>query len=158
MRTSLMLLLVVIPLFYVSAQRGRGPALDGVWVEAQRGRSGRVIYPERPRTVLFMESNGFFEELRYRDYRATPDRRYAGRWSADYRTGTMTVTLGERGQGRVGATNRGRTYFPTSRRNGQRIRFRIVYSDRDEMVLRDRRTNRERVFLRERPGRGYYRR
>ncbi|MEM9261424.1 MAG: hypothetical protein AAGA62_17425 [Bacteroidota bacterium] len=156
MRTTLMLFLIIVPLLYVSAQRGRGPALDGVWVEAQRGRSGRVIYPERPRTVIIMENNGYFEELRYRGSRVTPERRYTGRWSADYRIGTMTVTLG--GRARVGATNRRGAYFPTSRRNGQRIRFRIVYSDRDEMVLRDRRTNRERVFLRERARREYYRR
>lgn len=156
MRTSLLLFLLVIPLFTVSAQRGRGPALDGVWVEAQRGRSGRVLYPERPATILVMENDGYFEELRYRSYRGTPERRYTGRWLADYRTGSLTVELGR--QGRVRAYNRGSSYRLSGRRNGQRLRFRIVYSDRDEMVLRDRRTNRERVFLRERPRREYYRR
>lgn len=153
MRTSLLLLLAVIPLFFLSAQRGRGPALDGVWVEAQRGRSGRVLYPERPATVLVLENGGYFEELRYRNSRGTPERRYVGRWVADYRTGTMTVELGR--QGRVGALP---NYRSSTRRSGQRIRFRIVYSDRDELVLRDRRTNRERVFLRERQRRDYFRR
>lgn len=144
MRLLLICIVLVAFNFQLDAQRGRGPLLDGVWLETSIGRNGKLlpINAQPKRTTLILEPDGYFEEIRPGRRRYDPDRRFAGRWDADYRYGGLILRVDQ--PGRTGAT-------PRSYRRGrtQRINYSIVYSNAYELVLRDRRTGRKRVFLRE---------
>lgn len=134
----------------LSAQRGRGPILDGVWLETSLDRRGQPLPVERQpkRTTLILEPDGYFEEIRAGRTRNSADRRFLGRWDADYRAGILTLVV--EAPRRVSATpprynrNQRRSYQTT-----QRIPYTIVFSDRNELVLRDRRDGQKRVFVRE---------
>lgn len=144
MRLLLICIVLVAFNFQLDAQRGRGPLLDGVWLETSIGRNGKLlpINAQPKRTTLILEPDGYFEEIRPGRRRYDPDRRFVGRWDADYRYGGLVLRVDQ--PGRAGAT-------PRSYRRGrtQRINYSIVYSNAYELVLRDRRTGRKRVFLRE---------
>ncbi|TXF89786.1 hypothetical protein FUA23_08855 [Neolewinella aurantiaca] len=148
MRQILLASLLTLLFLPVSAQRGRGPALDGVWLETSLDRYGQPLPVERQpkRTTLFLEPDGYFEEIRPGTNRYADDRRFIGRWDADYRLGHLTLTVDA--PRRVSASpyryNRG-----SRRAYSQRIPYTIVFSDRDELVLRDRRDGRKRFFVRE---------
>jgi len=136
---SFLVLLLALP---ATAQRGRGPALAGVWIETAGQRAGQPVVPasRSQQTTLILEPDGFFEEIRpassrnARSYRSgnAHQRRYTGTWDADYRHGGLVMQV-DRG-----------------RRRPQLIRHTIVYSDRNELVLRSRSSGRERVFIRRR--------
>ncbi|MFK8164138.1 MAG: hypothetical protein AB8H12_16960 [Lewinella sp.] len=145
MRYFLSLLLVVLSLSITQAQRGRGPSLIGVWNETSLGRNGTPVRPEiQPnRTVLIMDADGYFEEIRPPRTRYSNERRFLGRWSADYRTGELDLLV----EDNVRATARPPRY--RTRRNVQRIPYTIVFSDRNELVIRDRRNGRKRIFVKE---------
>lgn len=147
MRYSLMLLLTVFTLSLTQAQRGRGPSLVGVWNETSLDRYGEPVRPEyQPnRNVLIMDADGYFEEIRPARTRYASERRYQGRWSADYRTGDLELLVD--GNARVTARP---SRYRRARRGVQRIPYTIVFSDRDELILRDRRNGRKRIFVRER--------
>lgn len=134
----------------LEAQRGRGPILEGVWLETSIDRRGRPLPVEfQPkRTTLILDADGYFEEVRPGRTRYSAERRYLGRWDADYRYGLLTL--------RVDQPDRRVTARPPTYRNNrlargrtQNIPFSIVFSDRDELVLRDRRDGRKRFFVRE---------
>lgn len=134
MRFSLVILLSLLFLNMTSAQRGRGPSLEGVWVESAGQRNGQPVIPasRSQQTTLILERDGFFEEIRPSRSRYARQRRYTGTWDADYRQGGLVMQV-DRG-----------------RRRPQLIRHTIVYSDRNELVLRSRSSGRERVFIRRR--------
>ncbi|MFT5999782.1 MAG: hypothetical protein ACI81P_002240 [Neolewinella sp.] len=140
------LFLVVLSISVANAQRGRGPSLVGVWNETSLDRYGEPVRPEyQPnRTVLIMDADGYFEEIRPRRTRYSNERRYQGRWSADYRTGDLELLV----DGNTRTTARPSRY--RTRRSVQRIPYSIVFSDRNELVLRDRRNGRKRIFVKER--------
>lgn len=127
---SFLVLLLALP---ASAQRGRGPSLVGVWIETAGQRAGQPVVPasRSQQTTLILERDGFFEEIRPSRSRYRQSR-YTGTWDADYRQGGLVMQV-DRG-----------------RRRPQLIRHTIVYSDRNELVLRSRSTGRERVFIRRR--------
>lgn len=150
MRYLLLTFLLTVLLIPVSAQRGRGPVLDGVWLETSLDRRGNPLPVDRQpkRTTLILEPDGFFEEIRPGRTRNAADRRFLGRWNADYRSGNLTFTVDA--PRRVSATPYGNNrYRSRSYRSTQRIPYAIVFSDRDELVLRDRRDGRKRFFVRE---------
>lgn len=144
MRFILICLMFTVLNVEIEAQRGRGPALDGVWLETSIGRNGKLlpVNAQPKRTTLILEPDGYFEEVRPGRRRYDPNRRFAGRWDADYRYGELVLRVNQ--PGRTGATPR--SY---RRRRTQRVDYAIVYSNTYELVLRDRRTGRKRVFLRE---------
>lgn len=146
MRRFLPFLFVVLSFSVLDAQRGRGPSLIGVWNETSLDRYGEPVRPEyQPkRTVLIMDADGYFEEIRPGRDRFENDRRFLGRWSADYRTGDLELLVD--GPARVSA--RPPRYRTQS--SVQRIPYTIVFSDRDELVIRDRRNGRKRIFVRQR--------
>jgi hypothetical protein len=146
MRFFIPLLLVVLTISAANAQRGRGPSLIGVWHEPSLDRYGEPIRPEyQPkRNVLILDADGYFEEIRPGRSRYSHERRYLGRWSADYRTGDLELLV----DGDSRTTARPSRY--RTRRTVQRIPYTIVFSDRNELVLRDRRNGRKRVFVKER--------
>lgn len=145
MRYHFLLLLLTLLLPDLDAQRGRGPLLDGVWLETSIGRNGRLLPVERQpkRTRLILDADGYFEEVRPGRRRYDPSRRFAGRWDANYRSGHLVLQVTAPGR-RSLATPRG-----YRRGRNQRINYAIVYTDAYELVLRDRRTGRKRVFLRQ---------
>ena len=144
MRFLLFSLLLIVFSVDVTAQRGRGPLLDGVWLETSVGRNGKLLPVSRQpkRTTLILEPDGYFEEIRPGRRRYDPNRRFTGRWDADYRYGELVLRVAA--PARAGATPR--SY---RRRSTQRIDYAIVYANAFELVLRDRRTGRKRFFLRE---------
>lgn len=150
MRYFLLVCLLTSIFFPLSAQRGRGPVLDGVWLETSLDRRGQPLPVERQpkRTTLILESDGYFEEIRAGRTRYAPDRRFLGRWDADYRSGFLTLTVDAPGRASATPPRYGR-YQRRSYRSTQRIPYTIVFSDRNELVLRDRRDGRKRVFVRE---------
>lgn len=144
MRYSLMLLFSVLILATAAAQRGRGPSLIGVWQETALDRYGTPVRPEyrSNRTVLVLDADGYFEEVRSGPPRFPTNRQFQGRWTADYRTGDLNLLVDRPRR----ATARPRRYRDVV----QRIPYTIVFSDRNELVLRDRRNGRKRIFVRER--------
>lgn len=144
-RTFLLSLLVLLSCTLVHAQRGRGPSLIGVWNETSFDRYGKPVRPEyqRNRNLLILDADGYFEEVRP-DARYAETQRFFGRWEADYRFGDLNLLV---------ETDRPIAYRPRGYRTvqtTQRIPYAIVYSDRDELILRDRRNGRKRVFVRTR--------
>lgn len=158
MRYSLTLLFVCLFAATAVAQRGRAPRLAGVWLETSIARNGGLVNPERQprRTTLVLDQNGFFEEIRPGRSRRANDQVFSGRWDVDYRRGILNIFLD---RGSNNGINRGRNYCPPPGRARGRgrdvIRHEIIYKDRDELVLRDRRTGRKRAFVRERGSLGY---
>jgi|GEM_PF-3450384 len=148
MRTLLLVLLTFTTLATTNAQRGRAPVLDGVWLETSIDRRGRPLPVEQQprRTTLILERDGYFEEIRPGRTRYSPERRFLGRWSADYRYGELTLRV-EQPERRV--TARPYHYGRNGRGRSRNIPYAIVFSDRDELVLRDRRDGRKRFFVRE---------
>jgi len=150
MRYLLLILLTFFSLAIASAQRGRGPNLEGVWLETSIDRRGRTLPVERQpkRTTLILDADGYFEEVRPGRTRYSSERRFLGRWDADYRYGRLTLRV-EQPARRV--TARPPDYRSDRYRRGrtQSIPYSIVFSDRDELVLRDRRDGRKRIFVRE---------
>lgn len=145
MRYSLLLLLTVLTISLAHAQRGRGPSLIGIWNETSLDRNGKTLRPEYQniRNVLILDADGYFEEIRP-DGRSVNEQRFYGRWEADYRFGDLNLLVD---------TDRRLTARPPRYRSvpqTQRIPYAIVFSDRDEMVLRDRRNGRQRIFVRSR--------
>ncbi len=144
MRSALLPLLLLLFLSSLQAQRGRGPSLIGVWNETSLDRYGDPIRPEyQPRqNVLILDADGYFEEIRPSRSRYPSEQRFLGRWSADYRTGDFELLVDR--QRRI-------TARPVRYRDAvERIPYTIVFSDRDELVLRDRRNGRKRIFIRDR--------
>ncbi len=150
MRSLLIASLLIIISLPASAQRGRGPALDGVWLETSLDRWGQPLPVNRQpkRTTLILEPDGYFEEIRPGRTRYAPDRRFLGRWSADYRSGNLTLTV-DRPRRASAVPQRYGRYSRRSYNATQRIPYAIVFSDRDELVLRDRRDGQKRFFVRE---------
>ena len=150
MRYLLLILLTLSPLTVASAQRGRGPNLEGVWLETSIDRRGRPLPVDRQpkRTTLILDADGYFEEVRPGRTRYAPERRFLGRWDADYRYGRLTLRVDQPSR-RVTARPPGYRNSRYTRGRTQNIPFTIVFSDRDELVLRDRRDGRKRFFVRE---------
>ncbi len=145
MRFSLLFLLLTLFIPALNAQRGRGPLLDGVWLETSIGRNGRLLPIERQpkRTRLILDADGYFEEVRPGRRRYDPSQRFAGRWDANYRSGQLVLQVATPGRRSIATPRYAR------RGRSQRINYAIVYTNAYELVLRDRRTGRKRVFLRE---------
>ncbi len=144
MRYTLLFILSLLLFGPAAAQRGRGPSLIGVWQETSLDRYGAPVRPEyQPnRNVLILDTDGYFEEIRPGRSRYAAERRFFGRWTADYRTGDLDLLVDQ--PRRVTARpNR----YPGS---VQRVPYTIVFSDRNELVIRDRRNGRKRIFIRER--------
>lgn len=144
MRYSLSALLIILFSLSATSQRGRAPLLDGVWLETSIGRNGKLLPIERQpkRTVLALATDGYFEETRPGRSRYSPERRFAGRWDADYRRGDLVLNVNQ--AGRPATTPRG-----YRRGRTQRVRYNIVYSNTYQLVIRNQRTGEKRVFLRE---------
>lgn len=150
MRYLLLTILTLSTLTAAYAQRGRGPALDGVWLETSIDRRGRPLPVDlQPkRTTLILDADGYFEEIRPGLTRYSSERRFLGRWDADYRHGILTLRVEDQDR-RVSARPPGYRNERYARGRTKTIPFTIVYSDRDELVLRDRRDGRKRFFVRE---------
>lgn len=164
MRYSLLILFLLLFTDTAEAQRARAPRLAGVWLETSIGRSGGLIDPSRQprRSTLILDRDGYFEEVRAGRSRRSQDLLFSGRWDVDYRRGWLNLAL-DRGVARGNGYGRNRNSCPPPGRGLGRgqdvVRYEIVYNDRDELVLRDRRTGRKRAFVRERARRNeYYRR
>jgi hypothetical protein len=164
MRYSLLILFVLLFTDITDAQRARVPRLGGVWIETSIGRNGGLINPNRQprRSTLILDQNGFFEEVRAGRSRRYDDVVFSGRWDVDYRRGFLNLAL-DQGFADGDRFGRNRNNCPPPGRGRLRgrdvIRYEIIYNDRDELVLRDRRTGRKRAFVRERPSRrDFYRR
>lgn len=108
------------------------PRLVNTWLETSLDRRGRPLDARNQdrRTILFLDANGRFEEVRGGD-RYRDGQRFGGRWDASLRRGILTLQIDRRGRDRI-------------------IRYEIVYLDRDELILRNLASGIKRVFLSDR--------